>query len=75
MCVSSAHEAWTRVLDPLEVELRTLVSCHVGTGNGTQTSVRVASALDHWAFQTPSEIILTIDLEINFGQPKYSSET
>lgn len=31
--VGSAHGVWKRVLDSLELELWTVMSCHVGVGN------------------------------------------
>ena len=35
MYVPSAHEGQRWALDPLELKLQAVVSCHVGAGNGT----------------------------------------
>lgn len=34
-------------LDPCELEVQTIVTCHVGVGIKPQFSVRAANALDH----------------------------
>lgn len=52
MCRPDALGGEKRVLAPLELELQTVVSCHVGAGNKTWewgSSGRIASALNHQA--------------------------
>jgi hypothetical protein len=46
-----------RVSDPLELEIQTVVSCHVDAGNWTWSSGRAASALNHWATSHPPVLI------------------
>lgn len=36
-----------RVLDALDLELQMAVTCHVGAGDQTRSSVRTASAVNH----------------------------
>ena len=45
MCIPYAHGSQERALDLLELELRMVVSCHVGAGNGIY--VRAAGALNY----------------------------
>lgn len=47
VCVLPAYmSVYVRVLDPLEPELQTVVSCHVGLGTELGSSGRTASVLN-----------------------------
>ena len=54
-------QVYVRVLDPLEPELQTVVSCHVGDGNETRVSGRAASALAEPSLQ-PHAFVLIPDV-------------
>lgn len=45
MCISDAQEWQKRVLDPLQQEIQTVVSHHVGARNETQALCNSISAL------------------------------
>lgn len=52
--VCSAHGGYKRVLDPLELEVQTVVNCHGVLGFEHRSSERVASTLYCWAISPAS---------------------
>jgi hypothetical protein len=45
--MSGVHGGLKKVLDPLELELSTVVSCHVGAGNQTWVLCKSTRTLNH----------------------------
>lgn len=51
-CSCSACRGHKRAPDSLEVDLRTVISCHTGAGTESVSSPRAASDLKHWAISS-----------------------
>jgi hypothetical protein len=64
--VYSAHRGQKRALEPLELELQTVVSFHVDPENQTGSPGRTASALDHWA--------ISVALKLLFWREEFTSQ-
>jgi hypothetical protein len=72
--VYSACRGQQGALDPLRLELQTVVSCQVGAGNGTRSSGRAASSITTLSLQPHISFLKKIKTDIVTHIPALKEE-